>query len=69
MTRLPRRRRENLIRLSLTPAELQALADLVLFAKTQGYHPTTEYAQKHDPANATLSLIVKTYVTMKAVLS
>jgi len=57
------------IRLSLTPPELQALADLVLFAKQQGYHPMTEYAQQHDRDNATLRLVVKVYATMKGVLS
>lgn len=68
MSKTPNRR-QNLIRFSLTPDELQALADLILFAKTQGYHPMTEYAQKHDPQNASLSLIVKTYATMRAILS
>lgn len=65
MVNHPNRRQ---VRLSLSVAELQALADLVLFAKQQGYHPMTAYAQAHDPNNGTLSLVTKVYATMKGIV-
>lgn len=66
MVNHPNRRQ---IRLSLSLPELEALVDVVLFAKRQGFHPFTEYAAQHGAGKATVSVAAKVEATWEAMRS